>query len=232
MEKGLLLAELLTLVNSVPDFARNTQLSRSHREWLGKAHALLLSHDRSAANAVRVASEFLDSSALRSGSVNTILNTLHRAIASLELDVGNLPGTAFGPGAVYDFMRSLRDLLQSVTTSVLIVDPYMNAEVFDSYVSAVPQRARTRLLLRGWDNAFKPALEAFVSQHQRIIEARTSSTLHDRVIFVDDRSCYVLGQSIKDAADSKPTYLAPLPSDVVALKLESYEAIWRAATGL
>jgi hypothetical protein len=35
-----------------------------------------------------------------------------------------------------------------------------------------------------------------------------------------------MGQSIKDAAKAKPTYLLPLPADIAKLKLTHYEAIW------
>jgi hypothetical protein len=40
----------------------------------------------------------------------------------------------------------------------------------------------------------------------------------------------VLGQSIKDAAKTKPTYLAPLASDAAQLKKADYEQIWSAAS--
>jgi hypothetical protein len=64
------------------------------------------------------------------------------------------------------------------------------------------------------------------------VEIRTSQLIHDRVIFLDDRSCWVLGQSVKDAAKSMPTYLAPLPSDVIPLKKDVYEQIWSTAKPL
>ena len=62
------------------------------------------------------------------------------------------------------------------------------------------------------------------------IELRKSTAIHDRVIFVDDDQCWVLGMSIKDAASKKPTYLAPLAADVIADKRKHYEEIWVAGT--
>jgi hypothetical protein len=61
------------------------------------------------------------------------------------------------------------------------------------------------------------------------VEVRTSQGIHDRVVFVDGRSCWVLGQSIKDAAKSKPTYIAPIAADATQLKLADYEKIWATA---
>ena len=51
-------------------------------------------------------------------------------------------------------------------------------------------------------------------------------------MFVDGSSCWLIGQSIKDAARSLPTYIAPLPPEVVPDKLADYEAIWQAATAI
>ena len=229
MDKPALLAELRALADNVPDFDAYTPTSRPHLEWLGKTHALIAQHDEFAAVSFRSSSDLLSSVLFRASCVAQLLNTLHRAVADLELAVGAGPAGAFGPGAVYDFMRSLRDLLSSVKSDVLIVDPYMNADIFDAFVTAVSPSARVRLLLRTSDGSFKPALDAYVRQHTARIESRQSQALHDRVVFLDMKSCWVLGQSIKDAAKKKPTYLAPLQSDIALLKMEGYEAIWTAA---
>lgn len=65
-----------------------------------------------------------------------------------------------------------------------------------------------------------------------VLEARKSMALHDRVIFIDRHVCLVVGQSIKDAAKSKPTYLVSLPPDIVPAKLQDYEQIWEAANAI
>jgi len=59
-----------------------------------------------------------------------------------------------------------------------------------------------------------------------------SNQLHDRLFFVDGDVCWVLGQSIKDAAVKKATYLAPLSPDVAASKLTLYEDVWRQARAI
>ncbi len=48
------------------------------------------------------------------------------------------------------------------------------------------------------------------------------------MIFIDEKTCWILGQSIKDAATGKPTYLAPF-NDVDSIK-PHYENIWSKAT--
>jgi hypothetical protein len=87
-----------------------------------------------------------------------------------------------------------------------------------------------RLLAKNRANNLKAAITKFVAQNGLQIEARLSDVVHDRVLFIDERSCWVLGQSIKDAAKTKPTYLAPLDHDTVILKKAVYEDIWATAT--
>ena len=75
----------------------------------------------------------------------------------------------------------------------------------------------------------KSAADKYVQQHGEVLEIRTSNMMHDRVIFID-HVCWVVGQSLKDAAKAKPTYLTTLPPDVFSDKLRFYEDIWLEAT--
>ncbi|MGO9449850.1 MAG: hypothetical protein ACLQDV_02215, partial [Candidatus Binataceae bacterium] len=60
------------------------------------------------------------------------------------------------------------------------------------------------------------------------LDFRTSASIHDRVLFVDDR-VWVSGQSIKDAANKKPTYIVEL--DEPSMR-KIYEPIWTAGSKL
>jgi len=51
--------------------------------------------------------------------------------------------------------------------------------------------------------------------------------VHDRVLIIDARDCWVLGQSVKDAAMKKPTYLVPV--DAVSDMMRLYEDAWKQA---
>jgi uncharacterized protein (UPF0303 family) len=51
-------------------------------------------------------------------------------------------------------------------------------------------------------------------------------------VFIDYDVCWVLGQSIKDAAAKKATYLAPLSPDVSSTKLGLYEDVWKQASAI
>jgi hypothetical protein len=229
MEKPVMLAELKAMANSVPDFSTYKPTSRPHLEWLGRTHALVAMWDGFEAISFRLAADSLAGSFFHDQSVSKILGILHRAIADLEIKVPELPAQAYGPGAVYDFLKNLRELLGSATAELFIVDPYLDDQVFDGYLSTVPNQLRVRLLVDLYASSVKAGLEKFVAQSKMNVEVRTSKGIHDRVVFVDGRSCWVLGQSIKDAAKSKPTYIAPIALDAMQLKLADYETIWAAA---
>jgi hypothetical protein len=232
MDKAVLLAQLRSLLESTPDFSQYFQASGEHQAWLAKAHALVSRWKQLEAISIASAADFLHMSLIRDGQVAKIIGFIHRAIADLELETPKLADQVFPPGAVYDFFKALSAALGSATTSLFIIDPYLDKEIFDSYLTSIPAGLLVRLLTHKYGNQLKPAVQKFVAQHGTNISVRISSELHDRIVFVDDLSCWVMGQSIKDAAKAKPTYLSPLAPDIAKLKLTYYEAIWNNATVL
>jgi hypothetical protein len=232
MDTVALLVELQALANDAPDFGLYSPSSRVHLEWLGKTYALIRHWNSIEAISFAHSSDMLSVNATRHMSVAVVLGTLHRAIAAVKLQVPAHPNQVFGPGAVYDFYKALRDLLASATGAVLVLDPYLDEHIFDTYLSAISQTVAIRLLARTNSTALRPALDKFLAQSSRAVDIRRSSVLHDRVIFIDGRTCWVLGQSIGVAAKSQPTYLAPLTVDAVPLKLAFYETIWAEAVDL
>ncbi|MFC3108469.1 hypothetical protein ACFOFO_10920, partial [Undibacterium arcticum] len=148
MDKLTLLTELRAMAGDIPDFNAYSSTSRVHLEWLGKTHALILRWNRLEAIAFSSAADFLSFDVTRVTNIAKLMGILHRAIADLELEVPTLPSQTFGPGAVYDFLKTLRDLLASATKSIFIVDPYLDEQIFDAYLSTVSPNVAVRLLAR------------------------------------------------------------------------------------
>jgi hypothetical protein len=227
MDQVALLGELRALADHIPDFNSFTSTSRPHHEWLGKVHALVNQFE-----AISISGQIAYLGVpgfVRDTALSIILGALHRAIADLETKALPSPNKAFGPGAVYDFFKALRDLLASARQSILAVDPYLDEQVFDAYLSVVVPGVTVRLMCGKNASGLKTAISKFVAQTKLSLEVRASSAIHDRVVFLDGCSCWVLGQSIKDAAKSKPTYLAPLDPQTAELKRSEYEKIWVSA---
>ncbi len=229
MELEILLAQLRALLERAPDFEQYTPTSREHMIWLGQGHALVSRWNQMEAISFQTSSDMLPIDLTRANNVGTIFGILYRAIADLELQVPQKDQVAFAAGEVYDFFRELNKVIQCADTSIFIIDPYLDHTVFDSYLNSRKEGVKVRLLINKGAESVKAASEKYAHQHGDVLEVRKSTKIHDRVIFIDGYVCWVVGQSLKDAAKAKPTYLAPLSPDVVSGKLADYEALWNDA---
>jgi hypothetical protein len=229
VEPQVLLAALRSHLAIIPDFDSYSADSRSHQEWLGKAVALIRQWDQTQGIAFRSHAGFLATKLLKDSSLGKLMTIIYEAIADLELQSPQGSDKVFGPGALYDFFKSFRDLILSAKKSVIIVDPYMNVDAFDKYVKEIPTTVSVWLLVGTQKQHWAPlasAVEAFNKSYYTTIQVRQDPGLHDRVVIVDDGPVWVLGQSIKDAAKKSPTYLAPLDVEMAVLKRQQYVDIW------
>jgi hypothetical protein len=194
--------------------------------WLGKANAVMHEWNEIQSIPFKTAVNGLIRNIDRRGNYGTVVASIHDVIARLEHALPQNSGHAFGPGAAYDFFKALNDVTASTKEKILIVDPYLDAQVFDGYLQALKPGASIRLLTTKYVDNVRIAADKHRAQFDSTVELRSSIEIHDRVIFVDDDQCWVLGASIKDAALKRPTYLAPISADVIGDKRKHYEAIW------
>jgi len=152
---------------------------------------------------------------------------LKSSISELELDLPEPEiSEVYEPGQQYEFYRDVKVCLGTARKEIFVIDPYLNTEIFDVYASAIPRTVAFRLL-----SANVPAdVEALAEKYAAggNFAFRVSNSIHDRVLFADDR-VWVTGQSWKDAAKKKPTYIiehdAPLQRIV-------YEDVWNKAAAV
>jgi hypothetical protein len=239
MEDHILLAWLRALLEEIPDYNPSIPPPRVVNEWMGRAQAIVKRYSVSEGQQLEKVITSLIQDVLTSSREEkwgTIVFIVSRVKNDVELRLTEMSGgkvQAFGAGAVYDLFRQLTNALSSATKTLMIIDPYMDDQIFDRYLSSLPPSIATNLLVRRYAPNVKAAAELFRLQYSaRSLEVRSSDKLHDRLIFADDEICWILGQSIKDAAISKPTYFGPLSPDVSQLKLAYYKEIWGAATAV
>ena len=230
MDALIFLEKLRSLLSTAPPLEGRGSYGQEQFAWLGRASSLISKWDRFEANSFKLAVDGMTANLNRVANHGIVFTTIHKAIASMEDQLPQVGGQAFGPGATYDFFKALRELVSSAEKSVFLVDPYMDAETFDGYLCALGSGRQVRLLLSKCADEARIAAEKFALQHQCKLEVRKTKAIHDRVMFIDDTQCWVLGASIKDAAAKKPTYLAPISADVAEQKMKIYEDIWNAAT--
>jgi hypothetical protein len=152
---------------------------------------------------------------------------LKSCIAELGLD---LPDTGmkgvYEPGEQYEFYRDVTTCLKLAKTEIFIIDPYLDAEIFDVYAHAIARAVRFRLLSAN----IPPNVQALAQKYAAggNLAFRSSASIHDRVLFADNR-VWLTGQSLKDAARKKPTYIVEHDE---SLMRPVYEQIWNSASTL
>jgi hypothetical protein len=132
-------------------------------------------------------------------------------------------------GAVYDYFDEVRKVISSASIELFFVDPYVNSEFVSRYLTQILKGVRVRLLGRREMSTLLPAVALLSQQTGLIIEVRSSSSLHDRYVFVDKKSGFQSGASFKDGAKNAPTTFAEV-TDALPAVLATYEDLWSSAT--
>jgi hypothetical protein len=153
--------------------------------------------------------------------------TLLSSIAELEASLP-VPAMrrAYDAGDEWAFYKDLEDIMTAAKTAIFIVDNYLNAEFFELYVAAVRPGISSRILTDQLRGNLEAVAKKYAASHS--IELRSGPDVHDRHIFVDDR-CWTVGQSIKDAAKKKPTYMVELSAGMVPTMRKIYDDLWAKA---
>jgi hypothetical protein len=154
-------------------------------------------------------------------------SALRSSISELELDLpqAEIKGV-YEPGEQYEFYRDITACLRLASKEIFVVDPYLSVDIFDVYASAIPRKVSFRLLSANVPAEVRNLAQKYAAGGN--LAFRSSASIHDRVLFADNR-VWVCGQSLKDAANRKPTYIVehdePLMRPV-------YEQIWNTASSV
>jgi hypothetical protein len=131
----------------------------------------------------------------------------------------------FMKGQPYDALRAVTAPFRDATTSITLIDGYIDATVLDLLTEK-----RAGVAVRILTKPPKPAVEALAltfSRQYGPLAIRTSETFHDRFLVVDDVVYMHLGASLKDVG--KKTFMLSIidaPSEVEKLR-SHIEEEWR-----
>ena len=233
MDAEALYRQLGRLIEAAPDFAGYGPLNNDQLMWISRAYALV---DASSDPSLKVDFSFHQISLrgpTRADAIQAIMFIVHKALALAELQAPAAARGAFIPvGNTFDAFAALTKVFQAAQSDLFVVDPYMDEAVLTDFGGTVPKGVKLRLMS---DQAtakasLTPAAQAWAAQHGSIeVRLAPARALHDRAIFVDQTTAWILTQSIKDFAKRSPAEIVRA-DDTAGLKIAAYESVWSSAS--
>ena len=221
----------------MPDFGGPGPVSNDINAWLGRAAALVeQSGDLADKVSFKVAAQNL-SGPLHEANVQTIKSIIHATLARAELAAPlSVQGAFIQAGGTFDAFVAFGKAVESAAKEVMIVDPYADAKALTDFAVQVPEGVAVRVLADAEYRkaTLKPATESWQTQHgvSRPLEVRLTpkKALHDRLILVDNKLVWTLGQSLNAIGARAPTSIVRVDPETSALKVAAYEDLWAGAT--
>lgn len=231
--------QLKNLLATVPDLGGSGWTTIEARQWLGRASALVEADGNLAEIAHFVVATNSLGTVTHASHVQTILSILYRAWARAELAAPAAVHGSFIPvGAAFSALAAVSKILGTAKRSVMIVDPYADANLLTEFAILAPEGTQVHVLADQEHHkpGLKPAAESWSRQYSstRPLEVRLSSarSLHDRLILVDGSDAWTVGQSFNALAKRAPTSLVRADSDTSQMKVEAYLQTWASAAPL
>lgn len=229
--------QLGRLVADMPDLGTPGPVSEASNTWLGRAAALIdHSADPSDRISFKVAAQHLGGF-LHEGNAQIIKNIVYTALARAELAAPHsAQGTFIQAGAEFDAFAAVGKILRTAKASIMIVDPYADETALTDFAVQAPEAVLICILADGEYRkpTLKPATERWQSQfgRGRPLEVRLApkKSLHDRLMFVDEKQVWSIGQSLNAIAARSHTSIVRVDLETAALKVAAYAALWAAAT--
>lgn len=229
VQKQIILLKLTEALEHAPDFGDKPAMDPAtpQRKWLSEVGALLsrLGIDKQVQYKASFAALIQYWAPAIVQIKGQVLDVIEEIKLELELDGRSEIGNAYAPGDVYRFFADLRAIINAAKEQIMVVDPYLNGDAFDAYLSQLGSELQVRILADRYSKDINSYLQKHIAQFGTKIQLRRSTELHDRIIFIDDESSWIMGGSIKDAG-KKATYLIPLASEISVAKREIYNDIW------
>ncbi|MFV1977307.1 MAG: hypothetical protein ACC651_16310 [Candidatus Scalindua sp.] len=222
-----LLGEVEDLIRNMPVRSTIRHDTEENFSWLGRVSAVIEEWDAPKTLRLNLALAKFQGVMARASSegFREIITLLHQARHSLRMKTVGPVNVAINNGGVFDYFDELRKIIETGTSDLLFIDPYLDAEFVSRYLGSVTENVSIRLLAREKIATLLPAVHAFMGQHGAQILVRTSPGFHDRYVIVDGNSCYQSGASFKDGAKRSPTTLTQITDAFPAIQ-KTYEDLW------
>ena len=231
LDPAQLLAEIEDVIRTAPPQSTLHLVEAEALAWLGRAASLIRRWDTT--KGILFDSEVRQLHAGRTFNpavaIAGIFTALHEARHDLRLSAVGPLSVAVQHGAVFDYFDEVRKVIGSAQKELFFVDPYLDSEFASRYLAQVPSGVFIRLLGRKGLPSLLPAVDLMRKQTGINIDVRSCPSLHDRFLFVDQRTGFQSGASFKDGAKTAPTTFTEV-TDAFQPVLATYEALWATGT--
>jgi len=110
----------------------------------------------------------------------------------------------------FNFRSDLKSIFDKSNKNIFVVDSWINEDLLEIYLNKIKRNIKIKVLSgKNPKGKIVKLINDFNNQYN-FLEVRESPKIHDRAVFIDSKHGWVMGQSIKDAAKNKPTYLIKL----------------------
>jgi len=232
-----LLSLLTDLLRSGPEFSYNSPITEKELRWLGRAEAVL---DACGSLIQQVSFRAARSSLTTiNHSRPNLFQPLYDALSHLELQVpSSMQGAFIPPGDTWNGYSALIKLVQRDCDELLIVDPYLNADIYLHFAPHAVARNGLKCLAVEQSQSHaglisaKSKWEADPISLTRSVQVRYApkKALHDRLIIIDAKEVWLISQSIKDIAKRSPASVSRADNDMAHAKAQHYIDLWTQST--
>jgi hypothetical protein len=232
--------QLRLLIASAPPDLYASQRTPETQLWMGRVSALI--QDTLGSAAKMKLGDYqtkLRSDIFGPAAVSDIMGLLYEALALVELELpADAQGSFIAAGNVFDALVAVTKIFAIAKKDLLIIDPYLDEKILIEFAQLASEGVNIRLLTDS--SGVKPTLapaaakwkQQFLSKRPLQVRLAAARTLHDRLVLIDRRDVWTLGQSFNALAARAHTSFGKVDEETARLKIVAYDDIWNASKDL
>jgi hypothetical protein len=142
-------------------------------------------------------------------------------------NIASLTGSGlfiFDKKSTHTFDKFLRNILANAKSRVYIADSWVDDTIFDNVLDSIPKTISINLIYGQKRGSFDSRVNRFKNEYSKFI-VKKYGDLHDRFLIVDDAS-YVIGPSLKNAAENSPALVVALSKKDSTLLVKFFQILW------
>lgn len=129
--------------------------------------------------------------------------------------------------STHSFDKFLRGVFANAKSRVWAADSYVDERIFDNTLDSISKTLEIKLIYGNAQGTFSSRAVRFKKQYAKFNHKRYKN-LHDRFLVVDNTG-YVVGPSIKDAADKSPALVVALGKKDASSIADFFLHLWSGA---